>query len=416
MAKPYFPRNIMRSGTSRGLIPNAGTLKASTLTRDVRQHIHQRAVKLRANITQIRRMQEVTIPGRTGVLPFIPGQPSTYTQIGYSGKKYQLGTPRNIGDKTKEFHGFEQFGDFGLLPSITVGAQFRMSPYDKFGKKDDLVDIKAIKLELGRIVAMAGLPHIGARFVVWHAARWAFMEVVYLTPYETGRAAASWRLSPQIRGKGKFKLGRVGFRIGTDVGYMLFLEHGHSKQAPQGMVRVTMFALKTELRNLLDTMTTWWMNEKYRLRGFRWDQASQTGQPIGLDELEAKLPSLTWRRLYSELASRLPLDRNVSHLNADAFLAMRINDPKDWHSSGEFSEPQHTFESRMVRTISKVKWSAETFEGHTSGTRTESRTVVQHVRSPRSELERQAAELQHAWGQFGKPEFKQRTKAERRKP
>lgn len=389
MAKPYFPRNIMRSGTSRGLYPNAGTLKAATFTRDVRGNIHARMAKVRAEISVIRRMQEIQVPGRTNVGPGT-------TFIGYSGKRYQLDRPRNVQMKTKEFHGYEQFGDFGLLPSITVGSQFRLSPYDKFSKKKQLVDIKEIKNLLGRIVAMAGLPHIGARFLVWHAARWAMMEVVYLTPYETGKAAASWTISPQIRGKGKFKLGRVGFRIGTDVGYMVFLEHGHSNQAPQGMVRVTMLHLRGELRNLIDTMVVWWMNQKYRLRGFKWDDASQTGQPISVDELEAKLPSLTWRRLVNDLKTRLPLDRNVAHLNAEAFLAMRINDPKDWHTVSDFAERPEFFESREIK--SKVKWRGQTFEGPVSGVRTEIR--VRHVHTPRSELQRQAEELQREWGKF----------------
>jgi len=69
------------------------------------------------------------------------------------------------------------------------------------------------------------------------------------TPVDTGRARAGWRISLGTatggRPRGEARAVADGFRIGlpgglfltNDVEYIVFLENGHSQQAPAGFVR-----------------------------------------------------------------------------------------------------------------------------------------------------------------------------------
>jgi hypothetical protein len=59
-----------------------------------------------------------------------------------------------------------------------------------------------------------------------------------LTPVDTGRARAGWRYED---------LSDNQKRIYNQVEYIIFLEFGHSRQAPLGMVRI---AIENALRNL----------------------------------------------------------------------------------------------------------------------------------------------------------------------
>jgi len=279
---------------------------------------------------------------------------------------------------------------------------------DRFGKKTQLVDIKAIMAPLNRLLAITGIPFIGARFVVWHVGRWAMMEMVWKTPVDTGEAAAGWSISPQLRSTGK-GYGRVGFRITNPVGYVIFLEHGHSDKAPQGMSRVTMFQARTELKNLMDELIVFWQQQQYRLRGFKWNAEIEAGEALDPESIERALPSLMWRQLMGKLSVRLPLDKPISQLNAEAYLAMRIDDPKDWHTVSNFKEKTHVFESSVVR-FTRAKFEEEGFNldaGHPERVGrvtmyTESQ--VEHVRgtaSPKTGFEplaAQAAELERIWG------------------
>ncbi len=54
------------------------------------------------------------------------------------------------------------------------------------------------------------------------------------TPIDTGNARSGWFRSPE--GLSDFGTEQI---IGNDVKYIVALEFGHSKQAPQGMVRIT---------------------------------------------------------------------------------------------------------------------------------------------------------------------------------
>lgn len=335
---------------------------------------------------------------------------------GRSGKRQLIkGTSTTIPATTKEVGGYKAYPGFGLLPSITAGAQYKLAGgYDKFNHKRQLVNIKELRSDLNRLIAIAGLPHIGARFVIWHVGRWALMEIVYATPFETGEAAAGWSISPQIRGKGK-GYGRVGFRISNSVPYLIFLEHGHSKQAPQGMVRVTMLTAQVQLEKLMDALIAWWQNQQIRLRGWKYEPG--IGGTLDLNEVERKIPNLSWKQLLSELKAVLPLDKPVAHLNAEAYLAMRIDDPKDWHTvsldSGEhpeypggFKEPSHIFESMLVRRTVKTKLVNE-FDIQSAGDvlrteriKTSTEIVASHVRTAKADLRNQAAELERKWRTF----------------
>jgi hypothetical protein len=61
-----------------------------------------------------------------------------------------------------------------------------------------------------------------------------FRGVKDLTPVDTGKAKRGWRLLRR----------RFGFIINNGVKYVPYLERGHSKQAPRGMVKPTLERLR----------------------------------------------------------------------------------------------------------------------------------------------------------------------------
>lgn len=68
-------------------------------------------------------------------------------------------------------------------------------------------------------------------------------EIVERTPVDTGAAAAAWS-APVITETPT----RVDARISNGVKYAVFLEYGSSKQAPSGMVRVSLDRMQAELQ------------------------------------------------------------------------------------------------------------------------------------------------------------------------
>lgn len=337
---------IMRSkGRTRGLIPRAGSSKAASFARD----------RAKRYLEQSRRLLRATAPSEVPESRFryVPAHRKIVGARGRTarGKSFPIGEGKfvNIPEGNMEVGGHRAFPAFGLLPHIKAGAQVRLATgVTRFGKGQQLVDIKGLKSDLNRLLAITGLPHIGARFVVWHVGRWALMEIVWKTPIETGAAAAGWSISPQLRGKRGY--GRVGFRIKNPVPYVIFLEYGHSDQAPQGMMNVTFMQAQDELRHLMDLMIDWWKREQYLLRNLRFDMDLSAGVPYDPATLERKIPKMTWQRLLNLLKTRLPLNKPVAELNTNMYLAMRIDDPKDWHTVSEFREPTHIFEATTVKT------------------------------------------------------------------
>ena len=59
-----------------------------------------------------------------------------------------------------------------------------------------------------------------------------FASVVKLTPVDTGRLRNNWQITPNIA------IGRKVI-ISNNLPYAQVIEDGHSKQAPNGMVKVT---------------------------------------------------------------------------------------------------------------------------------------------------------------------------------
>lgn len=59
---------------------------------------------------------------------------------------------------------------------------------------------------------------------------YALSRIQLLTPVDTGRARGGWRFARD---------GRYTMRVFNNVHYIIYLEYGHSQQAPHGMVRLT---------------------------------------------------------------------------------------------------------------------------------------------------------------------------------
>jgi hypothetical protein len=76
----------------------------------------------------------------------------------------------------------------------------------------------------------------------------AFRNIQLRTPVDTGNAKKSWRMR---------KLGRLTWIIQTAVDYMIHLEYGHSKQAPGGMVRITIDELRDAVLKIYRAAQTW---------------------------------------------------------------------------------------------------------------------------------------------------------------
>lgn len=228
-----------------------------------------------------------------------------------------------------------RFPGFALLPSITSGFQYRSAVSD-VGKQGNLVDIKAISRELNRLLAICGLPMIGARFVVWHVGRWVLMNAIYLTPVDTGQAARGWGISPQLRGKN-----RVGVRIRNSVGYLKYLEYGTARQPPKFMLRKSIAEAREQLQLCMDVLLHEWVTGAHTLRNMSFDLNLKRGSI----DMESKLPAFTWQKLMYRLEKVLPLDKDIDDVNnVSWFMAKSIDDPKDWHTVHDFEENFTSYE------------------------------------------------------------------------
>jgi hypothetical protein len=66
-----------------------------------------------------------------------------------------------------------------------------------------------------------------------------YQRIQELTPVDTGRARSGWRMEVEPGGS---------YLILNPVEYILHLEHGSSRQAPQGMVNVTLAEKEAHIR------------------------------------------------------------------------------------------------------------------------------------------------------------------------
>ena len=68
-----------------------------------------------------------------------------------------------------------------------------------------------------------------------------FEQVQRRTPVDTGNARSGWTIE-RLEGNGE-----TVWRIANSVGYAVYLEYGWSKQAPAGMLRVSLLELEQRL-------------------------------------------------------------------------------------------------------------------------------------------------------------------------
>ena len=64
-------------------------------------------------------------------------------------------------------------------------------------------------------------------------------RVQSLTPVDTGRARAGWMLENKKENE---------IVVLNNVNYIIYLEHGHSRQAPSGMTRITIEEIKGKIK------------------------------------------------------------------------------------------------------------------------------------------------------------------------
>jgi len=86
-----------------------------------------------------------------------------------------------------------------------------------------------------------------------------FSNVVKLTPVDTGRARMNWMAGVNAPGDGGVKETIARARLGdslfltNNLPYIEALEYGSSKQAPKGMVRVTVTQFKQTVKKQVRT-------------------------------------------------------------------------------------------------------------------------------------------------------------------
>ena len=73
-----------------------------------------------------------------------------------------------------------------------------------------------------------------------------FNKIKNRTPVDTGFAKSSWRVEINHDTPGLFQA-----KIYNGAWYIALLEYGHSKQAPQGMVRITLIEQSITIRRIL---------------------------------------------------------------------------------------------------------------------------------------------------------------------
>lgn len=133
-------------------------------------------------------------------------------------------------------------------------------------------DIAAFTLDLNKFIAST---RIAADVAVRKIAFDLFSAIVKKTPVDTGRARSSWTVGvgypntsvapetkrkrsaaratekslSQLRKLARFKLGQSIYLL-NNLDYVIFLEEGSSKQAPYGMVRLSIGEIRAQFRTL----------------------------------------------------------------------------------------------------------------------------------------------------------------------
>src|SRR5690349_4158565 len=172
-------------GRTRGTYPAAGTGRARNLATTAMRFLEiSRQFKMKAQApSSIPRSGSRMMPPSSKIVGTSFRTASGKKLPMFAGIPYAVPTVVKKPGGPKDFHGASAFPAFGLLPYVSAGAQMRLATStDRFGKKSQLVDIKALVGPLNRLLAITGIPYIGARFVVWHVGRWAMMEMVWKTP------------------------------------------------------------------------------------------------------------------------------------------------------------------------------------------------------------------------------------------
>jgi len=103
------------------------------------------------------------------------------------------------------------------------------------GVRDTGFRVGAFLRDMGRFLEKIGNEELQKRidaFELWCTE--VFHLIIARTPVDTGLAQSSWQISFEREGT-KFKCA-----ITNPVHYVIFLEYGWSKQAPYGMVRITL--------------------------------------------------------------------------------------------------------------------------------------------------------------------------------
>jgi hypothetical protein len=72
-----------------------------------------------------------------------------------------------------------------------------------------------------------------------------FNRIIARTPVDTGLAQSSWTFNVEERTDDSILIA-----IRNPVFYVIYLEYGHSKQAPQGMVRITLEEMRQEVKSI----------------------------------------------------------------------------------------------------------------------------------------------------------------------
>lgn len=119
---------------------------------------------------------------------------------------------------------------------------------------------------------LSDLIEVDLRVIYRKTALDLFTRIVMLTPVDTGRARASWRVgigapdtSVAPEGQGGDAVGPAAARLNTvrvrDVTYITnslpyieALENGHSRQAPNGMIRMALAETQRDLQNLVSSL------------------------------------------------------------------------------------------------------------------------------------------------------------------
>ena len=135
-----------------------------------------------------------------------------------------------------------------------------------------MADIKGFERDLNKFAKSIG---VKTEIAIKKIALQTFTGVVKKTPVDTGRARAGWvigveqpRNSPFILGEAKLSASEIGSRaaieiaslsritpfstvfISNNLPYIEVLEEGSSKQAPEGMVAVTLTEVERDIKRI----------------------------------------------------------------------------------------------------------------------------------------------------------------------